>query len=78
VSTVAALRTAIADCVAKASSDAPADCERRLAIFIARLSGSMESLGEHEIDAMLCGLFDHDPSIPYVEPRLSMANLAAA
>jgi len=78
VSTVAALRTAIADCVAKASADAPADCDRRLAIFIARLSGSMETLGEHEIDAMLCGLFDHDPTTPHVEPRPALANLVAA
>lgn len=78
MSTVAALRTAIADCVAKASADAPADCDRRLAIFIARLSGSMETLGEHEIDTMLCGLFDHDPTMPHAAPRPSLANLAAA
>lgn len=78
MSTVAALRTAIADCVAKASADAPADCDRRLAIFIARLSGSMEVLGEHEIDAMLYGLLDHDPAWPQVESRPSPAILAAA
>ena len=51
--TVAAIRTAIANCVAQASADAPTDAELRVTAFVARLSGSMESLGDHELDAML-------------------------
>jgi hypothetical protein len=59
--TVASLRTAIANCVAQASTDAPTDAELRVAAFVARLSGSMESLGDHELDAMIWGLFDMPP-----------------
>jgi len=59
--TVASLRTAIATCVARASEDAPADAEMRVTAFVARLSGSMESLGDHELDAMIWGLFDMPP-----------------
>jgi hypothetical protein len=59
--TVAALRTAIADCVARASADAPADADMRAASFVARMSGSMESLGDHELDAMIWGLLDVPP-----------------
>ena len=56
--TVASLRTAIANCVAQASADAPTDAELRVTAFVARLSVSMESLGDHELDAMIWGLFD--------------------
>ena len=56
--TAAALRDAIKRCVANASKDAPVDEDRRLASFVARLSASMESLGDHELDAMLWGLLD--------------------
>jgi hypothetical protein len=59
--TVASLRTAIANCVAQASTDAPTDAELRVTAFVARLSGSMESLGDHELDAMIWGLFDMPP-----------------
>lgn len=66
--TVAALRTAIARCVTQASTDAPTDAELRVTAFVARLSGSMESLGDHELDAMIWGLFDMPP-----QPRLCAA-----
>jgi len=66
--TVAAIRTAIANCVAQASTDAPTDAELRVTSFVARLSGSMESLGDHELDAMIWGLFD----MPH-QPRLGVA-----
>ena len=59
--TVAAIRTAIANCVTQASADAPTDAELRVTSFVARLSGSMESLGDHELDAMIWGLFDMPP-----------------
>lgn len=62
--TLAALRTAIATCVAQASADAPTDAELRVTAFVARLSGSMESLGDHELDAMIWGLFDIPPPSP--------------
>ena len=66
--TVAAIRTAIANCVAQASKDAPTDADLRVTSFVARLSGSMESLGDHELDAMIWGLFDMPP-----QPRLCAA-----
>ena len=66
--TVATLRTAIANCVAQASTDAPTDAELRVTSFVARLSGSMESLGDHELDAMIWGLFDIPP-----QPQLCVA-----
>ena len=59
--TVAAIRTAIANCAAQASTDAPTDAVLRVTAFVARLSGSMESLGDHELDAMIWGLFDMPP-----------------
>lgn len=60
--TIAAFRSAIASSAAKAAQDAPADADLRLAAFVARLSGSMESLGDHELDAMLLGLLDQVPA----------------
>lgn len=76
--TVASLRTAIANCVAQASADAPTDAELRVTAFVARLSGSMESLGDHELDAMIWGLLDMPPGAPRAEsvmqtPILGMA-----
>lgn len=68
--TVAAIRTAIANCVAQASVDAPSDAELRVTAFVARLSGSMESLGDHELDAMIWGLFDIPPPAPVCAARL--------
>lgn len=64
MTTAATLRSAIARCASQASEDAPASCDLRLAVFVARLSGCMESLGDHELDAMLWGLFDHDRPAP--------------
>ena len=78
MTTVAALRDAIARCANLAAIDAPADCDRRIAIFIARLSGCMESLGDHELDAMLWGLFDQAPSAASVAPMPAMPVLGAA
>jgi hypothetical protein len=69
--TVASLRTAIANCVAQASADAPTDAELRVTAFVARLSGSMESLGDHELDAMIWGLFDMPPTRPCSTPVLN-------
>lgn len=60
--TLDTLRATIARCAEQASADAPANADVRLAAFVARLSGCMESLGDHELDAMLWGLFDLPPS----------------
>ena len=65
--TVTTLRTAIARCVTQASQDAPTDADMRTASFVARLSGSMESLGDHELDAMIWGLLDMPPSATCAE-----------
>jgi len=69
--TVAAIRTAISNCVAQASADAPTDAELRVTAFVARLSGSMESLGDHELDAMIWGLFDMPPTRLCTAPLLN-------
>lgn len=61
MTTAAAFRAAIKRCAANATADAPADEERRPANFIARLSASMESLGDHELDALFWGLLDQGP-----------------
>lgn len=73
----AAFRDAIKRCVANASKDAPADEERRLANFVARLSASMESLGDHELDAMLWGLLD-TPEPTRVTPAFPLLSIQAA
>jgi len=79
MTTVASLRSAIAHCAKQASADAPANADVRLAAFVARLSGCMESLGDHELDAMLWGLFDCDHAAPLrVEPMPQLAILGAA
>lgn len=75
--TAAALRAAIVRCAANASKDAPADEERRLANFVARLSASMESLGDHELDAMLWGLLD-SPEPTRLTPALPLMSIQAA
>lgn len=78
--TVTALRSAIARCAMQASADAPANADVRLAAFVARLSGCMESLGDHELDAMLWGLFDMPapplPSIASVQNPIPMPSPA--
>lgn len=76
--TVATLRTAIARCVAQASQDAPTDADMRTASFVARLSGSMESLGDHELDAMIWGLLDMPPGAPRVESIMQTPILGIA
>lgn len=72
-----AFRDAIKRCAANASKDAPADEERRLANFVARLSASMESLGDHELDAMLWGLLD-SPEPARVTPAFPLMSIQAA
>ncbi|MCB2642723.1 hypothetical protein KQ727_15115, partial [Listeria monocytogenes] len=59
------------------SKDAPADEERRLANFVARLSASLESLGDHELDAMLWGLLD-SPEPTRVAPAFPLMAIQAA
>ena len=73
--TAATLRTAIASCVTQASADAPADADLRVAAFVARLSGSMESLGDHELDAMIWGLLDMPPGAQHIEPVMQLPTL---
>lgn len=75
--TAAALRAAIVRCAANASKDAPADEDRRLANFVARLSASMESLGDHELDAMLWGLLD-SPEPTRITPAPALMSIQAA
>lgn len=73
----AAFRDAIKRCAANATKDAPADEERRLTNFVARLSASMESLGDHELDAMLWGLLDC-PAPTRIEPAFPLMSAQAA
>lgn len=75
--TVAALRDAITRCAANAAKDAPADEERRAVNFVARLSASMESLGDHELDAMLWGLLD-SPEPTRITPAPALMSVQAA
>jgi len=77
MTTVASFRAAIKRCAANATTDAPADEERRLANFVARLSASMESLGDHELDAMLWGLLD-SPEPTRVTPAFPLMSIQAA
>ena len=76
--TVSALRDAIKRCVSNANADAPADADLRVMAFVARLSGCMESLGDHELDAMLLGLFDQAPAARPNPPVPQRAVLLAA
>ena len=55
---VTSLRKAIMDCAAQATSAEPLDTDRRLHSFIAKLSGTMEGLGERELDAVLWNLME--------------------
>lgn len=73
----AAFRDAIKRCATNATKDAPADEERRLANFVARLSASMESLGDHELDAMLWGLLD-SPAPVRIKPEFPLMSIQAA
>jgi len=56
--TVATLRKAILDCALQATRAEPHDSDRRLHSFIAKLSGTMEGLGERELDAVLWNLME--------------------
>jgi len=76
---IQSLRDAVIGCAKQASKDAPASTDLRLAVFVARLSGCMESLGDHELDAMLWGLFGDDgPSPQRNEPMPQLTILRAA
>ena len=76
--TGATFRSAIARCASLASQDAPADADLRVASFVARLSGSMESLGDHELDAMIWGLLDMPPPAARAEPVIPLSALGMA
>jgi len=52
------LRKAILDCALQATRAEPHDSDRRLHSFIAKLSGTMECLGERELDAVLWNLME--------------------
>jgi len=54
--TVTSLRRAILDCAHQATAAEPLDTDARLHSFIAKLSGTMEGLGERELDAVLWNL----------------------
>jgi hypothetical protein len=53
---VESLRKAILECAHQATVAEPLDTDRRLHCFIAKLSGTMEGLGERELDAALWNL----------------------
>jgi len=54
--TAQALRLAILQCAAQAMTEEKSDTEARLHCFIAKLSGSMECLGEVDLDHALWDL----------------------
>lgn len=56
------LRKAILDCAHQATAAEPVDTDRRLHSFIAKLSGTMEGLGERELDAVLWNLMKTEPT----------------
>jgi len=60
--TITSLRKAIIDCAAQATAAEPVDTDRRLHSFIAKLSGTMEGLGERELDAVLWNLMTTKPA----------------
>lgn len=53
---IASMRKAILDCAHQATAAEPVDTDRRLHSFIAKLSGTMEHMGERELDAVLWNL----------------------
>ncbi len=57
MTTVAKLRATILRCATEAAKEEPRSVEYRLHAFIAKLSGSMESMGENELDKVLWSLF---------------------
>jgi hypothetical protein len=54
--TAAILRKFILECAREATTAEPTDTDARLHSFVAKLSGSMEGLGERELDAALWNL----------------------
>ncbi|MGJ9420444.1 hypothetical protein ACHAC9_22210 [Massilia sp. CMS3.1] len=66
--TVIALRKAILNCAHQATAAEPTDTDRRLHSFIAKLSGTMEGLGERELDAVLWNLMSTEPAAQQVGP----------
>lgn len=63
MATVTAIRNAILECAQAATQAEPSNVEARLHSFIARLSGSMDFHGEHELDTALWKLFE-TPTAP--------------
>lgn len=63
MATAAALRKAILQDALAATRSYPENVEARLHSFIARLSGSMEGLGERDLDTALWKLFE-TPTAP--------------
>ncbi|SFD83990.1 hypothetical protein [Massilia yuzhufengensis] len=57
MTTVAKMRSTILRCATEAAKEEPRSVEYRLHSFIAKLSGSMESMGESELDKALWNLF---------------------
>ncbi|WP_312548150.1 hypothetical protein [Massilia sp.] len=66
--TVTSLRRAILDCALQATRAEPDDSDRRLHSFIAKLSGTMEGLGERELDVVLWNLMATEPAPSEVMP----------
>ena len=65
MTTFAKMRSTILQCATEAVKEEPRNVEYRLHAFIAKLSGSMESMGESELDKALWSLFAN------VEPAAS-------
>jgi hypothetical protein len=57
MTTARQLRQALLSCAADATKAEPANVEYRLHSFVAKLSGSMASMGEPELDKALWALF---------------------
>ena len=56
MTTAAKLREAMLHCASEATKAEPTNVEYRLHSFIARLSGTMEAMGERDLDETLWGL----------------------
>lgn len=61
MTTAAQLRAAILRCAANAIVDEPADIGARARMFVARLSGAFDVLGETELDRTLTQLIGRQP-----------------
>ena len=58
MTTIATLRDAVKRCSESAFKDHPYHTDARLHSFVARLSGSMEHLGERELDETFWGVLE--------------------